>query len=124
MKSGNMVTPPPLNEGIKNGNLLSIRVWIVPALIVAGLGTAASLRADLFHLLAEIFVAVLAVAQFALAWQMRRLSADRLFLLLACGFLFSGMLAAIHVLTVSGLPLLAGAGGALTGRLWDAIRGY
>jgi len=100
--------------------------WFCSVLtLVAGLALflVANFSYPLFHVLAEFVSIILAVAVFTIGWNARQLLYSSLFLILACGFLATGLIDLLHTLTYRGMGLFAGIDSNLPTQFWLVARG-
>ena len=76
----------------------------------------------LFHVLVELFSIVLAAAVFTIGWNARNLVRSPLFLILATGFLATGLADLLHTLTYKGMGIFPAVGSDLSIQLWVVAR--
>lgn len=76
----------------------------------------------LFHVLVELLSVVLAAAVFTIGWNARNLSRSPFFLLLATGFLVSGLVDLLHLLSYKGMEILPATSSDLPIQLWIVAR--
>lgn len=98
-------------------------LWLLLAL-PAGIGLLLIARTSylLFHVLVELFSIVLAAAVFTIGWNARRMVQSPLFLILASGFLATGLVDLLHTLTFKGMGVFPLAGSNVSIQLWIVAR--
>ncbi|MCM2264275.1 MAG: ATP-binding protein [Desulfuromonadales bacterium] len=98
-------------------------LWLALAL-PAGVGLLLIARTNylLFHVVVELFSIVLAAAVFTIGWNTRRMVQSPFFLVLASGFLATGLIDLLHTLTFKGVGVLPLAGSNVSIQLWIVAR--
>ena len=76
----------------------------------------------LIHTLVELCGIILLTAVFLIGWNTRYLVRNQFFLILAIGFLASGLVDILHTLTYKGMPIAPGAGADMATQLWLIAR--
>lgn len=76
----------------------------------------------LFHVLAELFVVVVACSIFLVAWNGRRTQDNHYFLFIGIGYLFSGALDILHMLGYKGMGVFPAYDANLGTQLWVGAR--
>lgn len=76
----------------------------------------------LFHVLVELSSIVLAAAVFTIGWNARQMVRSPLFLILATGFLATGLIDLLHTLTYKGMGVFPLLGSNLSIQFWIAAR--
>ncbi len=114
VKSVSFPTP-----GTRDGGVPS---WVTPAALTLLL-LAAELHSHLlFHTLAELFAASVALLAAVVGWQAYPLSRNNYLMYLACGYFWIGGLDLIHLLTYPGHGLFTPDGGARSIQFWVGTR--
>ena len=106
-------------------NLVSARVIaiiIIAIASLAGLYYLSVLNYLLFHVFAEIFGIVTAIAIFAIVWSTRRLVDNSYFKMIGVALLFVAILALLHTLAYKGMGVFPTSGSNLATQLWIATR--
>lgn len=91
-------------------------------LAVAGAYLVAMRDYLLFHSFAELFVVVIAIAAFLIAWNSRHLFENNYILILAASLFFTAIILVFHILAYKGMSLFADRTANLPTQLWLASR--
>ena len=75
-----------------------------------------------FHMLIEIFTAVIAFSMFIIAWSSRRYTDNNFLLILGIGYFFVGVSDLIHTLSYDGMPIFLNYSTDLPTQLWILAR--
>lgn len=119
--------PPPAAPVTSSESLLlsprPLWLWL---LLVAAAGAVLYLLGQtnylLFHVLAELVSIVLAAAVFTIGWNARRMVQSPFFLILATGFLATGMVDLLHTLSYKGMGVFPTIDSNVPTQLWIAAR--
>ncbi len=76
----------------------------------------------LTHALIEVFSIILLTSVFLIGWNTRRLVHSQFFVILAIGFLLTGMVDLLHTFSYQGMQILPGAGADKAAQLWVIAR--
>lgn len=119
-------SPPSAPLASSESLLLSPRpLWLWLLLVVAA-GVVLYLLGQtnylLFHVLAELLSVVLAAAVFTIGWNARRMVQSPFFLILATGFLATGMIDLLHTLAYKGMGVFPNTDSNVSVQLWIAAR--
>jgi signal transduction histidine kinase len=125
--------PAPLSHGISalpesgDDNALPpsrpLWLWLLLAVLSgSSLYLLARQNYLLFHVLVELFSIVLAAAVFTIGWNARSLVRSPFFLILATGFLATGLVDLLHTLSYKGMAVFPVAGSNLSIQLWIVAR--
>ena len=118
-----MVTRPKARTGRSAGQIRAGFLRVLIALGVLGvLYAARQVSYLLFHVLVEVFFAVVAGAIFIIAWHSRRFFREAYFVLVAGGAGFVAALGSVHLLAYEGMNALPGGGANAATQLWIASR--
>jgi signal transduction histidine kinase len=100
-----------------------LSLWLVLA-VVGGVILHLLSRTNylLFHVLVELSSIVLAAAVFTIGWNARRMVQNPLFLILATGFLATGLIDLLHTLTYKGMGVFPLLGSNLSVQFWITAR--
>jgi signal transduction histidine kinase len=100
-----------------------IWLWLLLA-ILAGTALFLFTRNNylLFHVFIELLSVVLAAAVFTIGWNARHMVTSPLLLILATGFLVTGLVDLLHLLTYKGMSVFPVDGSNLTTQLWVVAR--
>ncbi|HEX2981673.1 MAG TPA: MASE3 domain-containing protein [Anaerolineaceae bacterium] len=110
-------------ESIKRRSVVSLLInLLVGGIIFAGLFWVSLDNLLLFHTLAELFAALIAVSIYILAWNAREFLDNQGILFLAIAYLFVGAIDLAHALTYSGLGIFLVVNPDLSIGLWLAAR--
>lgn len=102
--------------------LLSLRLWIFPAIICLGLAITLSFDFLHFHILAEFFSIIVCFIIFAFAWRTRSFSDNPQLLFIANGFFWVGLIDLAHTLSYKGMTVSFPGNANLATQLWIAAR--
>ena len=123
LSSRDTSTPPQPGSDLSLPPSRPLWLWLLLAMVS---GIALYLLADknylLFHVLVELFSIVLAAAVFTIGWNARNLVRSPLFLILATGFLATGLVDLFHTLTYKGMGVFPVVGSNLSIQLWIVAR--
>ena len=113
LSRGEPLLPPPR----------PIWLWLLLA-IVAGTVLYLATRTNylLFHVFIELLSVVLAAAVFTIGWNARHMVTSPLLLILATGFLVTGLVDLLHLLTYKGMNVFPVDGSNLPTQLWIVAR--
>lgn len=101
----------------------SLWLWLSLALATGGaLLLLARSNYLLFHLFVELLSIVLAAAVFTIGWNARQLVRSPFFLILAIGFLFTGLFDLLHTLSYKGMGVFPAIGSNQPTQFWVAAR--
>jgi diguanylate cyclase (GGDEF)-like protein len=103
-------------------NLLGWRLWLFPSVISFILFFIAQYSFLGFHTFTELFTIIISFSLFSFAWWTRDLNKNNLFLFLACGYFWIGLLDLFHTLTYKGMSVLVLDDGNISTQLWLASR--
>jgi len=102
--------------------ILDWRLWAFPSIISLILFILAQFSFLGFHSFAELFTIIISFSLFSFAWWTRELNKNYLFLFLACGYFWVGVVDLFHTLTYKGMDVIVQGSGNTSTQLWLVAR--
>jgi len=117
--TGDSLTRPTPSRGLDTDRIAR---YMIGALVLVALYLTTFYSFNLFHILVELFSALVAAAVFVIAWNTRGFTSNDYLLCLGAAFLFVGFLDILHTLSYEGLNIFTGYTADLPTQLWLAGR--
>lgn len=100
----------------------AINLLLVPLILTAILIYAVSLNYLLFHVMAELFTIIISVQMFMVAYSGKAYNRDNLFILIASGYLWVGVIDFLHAISYDGMNLIPAISSTVAVQFWLSAR--